>query len=211
MHICIPYSKKFTKIVLENIKNYNPKLVIIHSTVPVGTTKRIFNKYPHIVHSPIRGVHPNLFEGIKTFIKYIGSDDAKVGLEAYNHLHSLGIHCATVENSKTTELGKLLDTTYYGACIAFHGLANKLCKRFGLKFDDVMTDFNYTYNEGYRKLGKLNVNRPVLQPPQNNTIGGHCVIPNAMILLRHHSCNDDIVRAVLQYKGRKTTRRQYNN
>ena len=33
-----------------------------------------------------------------------------------------------------------------------------------LDFMEVMTKFNHTYNEGYKKLGKTNVGRPVHLP-----------------------------------------------
>ena len=45
-----------------------------------------------------------------------------------------------------------------------------------------MTKFNHTYNEGYKKLGKTYVVRPVLYP--TDKIGGHCIIPNAKLLPR---------------------------
>lgn len=85
-------------------------------------------------------------------------------------------------NSKT-EIGKIFDTTYYGVCIAWHGETEKICKKFGVNFKEAVTDFNQTYNEGYTKLGKKNVVRPVLYPPKGK-IGGHCIIPNAKILKR---------------------------
>ena len=84
--------------------------------------------------------------------------------------------------SKTTELGKLLSTTYYGLCIAWHGEMAKMCKKLKIDFDQTVTDFNKTYNQGYKKLKMPHVIRPVLYPPKNNKISGHCVIPNAKIL-----------------------------
>ena len=83
LHICLPWMKDFVKIVKKEIKNIRPKLVIIHSTIPVGTTKKIGGM---VVHSPIRGVHPHLYKGIKTFVKYIGADNKKAGKIAKKHL-----------------------------------------------------------------------------------------------------------------------------
>ena len=57
----------------------------------------------------------------------------------------------------------------------------KLCDQIGADFDEAVTDFNETYNSGYDQLGKKNVIRPVLFPP-DGPIGGHCVIPNAKLL-----------------------------
>ena len=182
LHICIPWSDNFINIVKKEIKEIKPKLTIIHSTVAPGTTKKIGGM---VVHSPVRGVHPYLYEGIKTFVKYIGADNKKAGEAAKKHLESLGIKTKLVYPSKTSELAKLFCTTYYGLCIAWHGEMAKICKKEKVNFNDVATELNKTYNEGYAKLGKKNVIRPVLFAPENG-IGGHCILPNAKILKEYY-------------------------
>jgi hypothetical protein len=196
LHICIPWSKDFIKIVGEEIRKIKPELTIIHSTVAPGTTKEIGGA---VAHSPVRGVHPKLYEGIRTFIKYVGVDDEKNGKLAKSHFEKLGIKTKIFMPSVTTELGKILDTTYYGVCIAWHGEMKKICDKFGVNFNDAVTDFNKTYNEGYKKLGKNNVLRPVLLPPELG-IGGHCVIPNAEILEDYFKSK--AVDLILEYKNR---------
>jgi len=171
LHICIPYTSDFVKIVKKEIKKIKPKLTIIHSTVAPGTTKKIG---PMAVHSPVRGIHPHLHKGIKTFVKYIGADSKKAGNMAKRHLENLGIKAKVFYPSTTTEIGKLLSTTYYKA----------------------VTDFNQTYNQGYKKLGKENVIRPVLYPPKNG-IGGHCIVPNAKILNKY--LKSKIINLILKY------------
>ena len=176
LNVCIPYTKDFVSIVkdLPTPKWYT----VIHSTVPVGTTEKFGHKF---LHSPVRGVHPNLYEGLKTFVKFIGGDEQLA--QAYSgHLKTLGIETHVCKDAKTTELSKLADTTYYGLCIAFTSDMKKLCDEYDLDFMEVMTKYNNTYNEGYKKLGKPNVIRPVLYP--TDKIGGHCVIPNAKLLPR---------------------------
>lgn len=186
LHICIPWNETFIDIVKKDLSLIKPSLAIIHSTVAPGATKKLTALFPKIaiVHSPVRGVHPYLYEGIRTFVKFIGAENKKAGLAAQKHLKSLGIKTVIVMPAAATELGKLLDTTYYGLCIAFHGEAKKMCDNIGVNFDDVMTKFNETYNEGYKKLGKKYVVRPVLQAPEGS-IGGHCILPNARILKKH--------------------------
>jgi len=89
MHVCIPDSHSFATIVLNYIDDYSPGLVIIHSTVAPGTTSKINRDIDtHVVHSPIRGVHPNLYEGIKTFVKNIGGELEASSL-AHKHMVSL--------------------------------------------------------------------------------------------------------------------------
>src|SRR5207248_2966594 len=67
---------------------------------------------------------------------------------------------------------------------AWHGEMKKLCENTNINFDEAVTDFNTTYNQGYVKLGKKNVVRPVLSAPKG-AIGGHCVIPNAKLLKKY--------------------------
>lgn len=185
LNVCIPY---FSKDMFEGslglaIEDTIPELIIIHSTVPVGTSEEF-----KAAHSPVRGVHPNLFEGIKTFVKYVGAADDYVGAEATKHLQELGLNVKRVKNSKTTELMKLLDTTYYGVCIEYHRFAKELCDKEDVDFEEVMTSANNTYNEGYTRLGKQNVVRPVLYPP-TDMIGGHCVEQNSLLLQKQYGTN----------------------
>lgn len=203
LHVCIPAkgnSAMFAAHVVPVIKKYcNTGLVIIHSTVPVGTTELIGKEHRLIVHSPVRGVHPNIAEGIKVFVKYIGADNPTAGRLAAEHLESLKINVKVVHKSRSTELLKLLDTTYYGLCIAFHAYASKLCLEEKVPPLMVLSHANYSYNTGYSILGKHNVIRPVLLPPENDKIGGHCIIPNAEILLRQFG-NDPVLQAILRHK-----------
>jgi hypothetical protein len=194
LHICIPWSDKFVNIVKAEIKKINPKITIIHSTVVPGTTKKIGGM---VVHSPVRGIHPYLYEGIKTFVKYIGADDKKAGEMAKSHLTALGIKAEVFYPSVTTELGKILDTTYYGVIIAWHKEMKKICDKYKVDFAQAVTEFNKTYNEGYTKLGKKNVVRPVLFV-DNKPIGGHCVVPNAEILNKNFK--SESLDLILKYK-----------
>ena len=73
----------------------------------------------------------------------------------------------------------------------------KICKKEKVNFDDVATEFNKTYNEGYSKLGMKNVIRPVLFAPEGG-IGGHCVVPNAKILKKHYKSK--ALDLVLEYE-----------
>ncbi len=197
LHVCIPFSPRFVSIVRNAMHKGHPGITIIHSTVAVGTTKKIGGM---VVHSPVRGVHPHLFEGIQTFVKFIGADNKIAARRAEHHLKSLGLRTKIFYPSKTTELGKLLDTTYYGLCIAFHGEMQRFCRKQGITFDDAVTEFNRTYNAGYKKLGMEHVIRPVLRAP-NPTIGGHCIIPNVQLLKK--TLKSKAFDLVLSYRPRK--------
>lgn len=193
LNICIPFIDNFISVVDEYIEKVKPRLTVIHSTVAPGTTEKINGR---VCHSPMRGLHPNLDLGMKTFLKYIGSEDYDAAVEYQAHLLGMNIESHICKNTKTTEYSKLLDTTYYGVCIAFHADVAKLCEDEKLDFDEVMTLYNNTYNDGYKKLGKDNVVRPVLYPTKK--IGGHCVVPNAKILKDY--LNTKTVQSILEYE-----------
>ena len=164
---------------------YKPEIVIIHSTVPVGITRKI-SKFS--VHSPIRGIHPYLESGIKTFTKYFGGFKAK---EAAKIFSDIGIKTKIFKNSETTELIKILDTTYYGWNIIFNKEVKKICDKYKLDFNEVYTIPNKDYNEGYAKLGMPYVIRPVLKYMPGK-IGGHCIVPNC------HFINSWITKTIIK-------------
>ena len=184
LNICIPFKSEdqFVNAVNPILSRYSPELTIIHSTIAPGITQLLSDVTgKFIVHSPIRGVHPHLYEGIKTFVKFIGSDDKQASDLASSHFNNLGIQAVICRSSRTTELGKLLSTTYYGLVIAWHGEMKRICDEFGVSFEEAVSIFNETYNDGYRSLGREDVVRPALYPPEGG-IGGHCIIPNVNIL-----------------------------
>lgn len=198
LHVALPGDlENFVDLVKENQSAYHPGVTIIHSTVPVGTTKQI----PGAVHAPVRGVHPNLKEGILTFVMYIGANDPKARDLAEQILTRLDIPISRMDNSDATELAKMASTTYYGVCIAYHAYMKKLCDQVGVSFVSVINDWNSTYNAGYTRLGKQNVVRPVLYPPPDDIIGGHCVVENAE-LLEEQFGDDPILSSILRHKKR---------
>lgn len=173
MHVCIPYSKNFKKIVLEYKEKFKPQYTIIHSTVPVGTSTDLI-----ALHSPIRGIHPKLKDGVKTFPKFIGGPTAS---ELADYFRKANIKVIIFDNPETTEALKLFDTEYYRTCIEFAHRVKKYCDKHGLNFSEVYTIPNMTYNEGYTKLDHPEYVRPVLQPIMTK-IGGHCLLPNKELI-----------------------------
>lgn len=181
LHVCLPYTDKFEKEVLKQIPKNKPKLVIIHSTVKPGATEQIFKKSGiPTVHSPVMGTHPNLAKDILNFKKIIGPTNKISAKLAASHLKNIGINTEIFNNSLESEIAKLLDTTYYGWNIIFAKIAWDLCQKSGVDFNNVYTQLNRIYNYGYSK-SRPNVIRPILKY-QQGPIGGHCIMPNAVIL-----------------------------
>lgn len=173
LHLCYPYSGSFISDTQAYIKQYKPKYTIIHSTVPLGTS-RICNA----LHSPIRGLHPHLVDGIKTFVKYIGGEQAS---EVADYFRRAGLKVCLFDKQETTEALKLFDTEYYKTCIKFAQRVKKYCDDCELNFSEIYRLPNITYNEGYTKLKHPEFIRPVLEPIMK-PIGGHCVEPNSKLL-----------------------------
>jgi hypothetical protein len=173
MHICFPHSDKFISYVKEYQKKYKPTYTVIHSTVPVGTSREC-----GAIHSPIRGVHPNLEGGIRTFVKFIGGKQASA---VADYFRRAGLKVMLFDDPETTEAMKLFDTEYYRHVIEFCQRVKRYCNEKGLNFHEVYTLANQTYNEGYTQLGHPEFVRPVLQPIMKE-IGGHCLLPNAKLI-----------------------------
>lgn len=190
VNICYPYSKNFVKITKDYIKHYKPKLTIIHSTVPVGTTRKVGGS---VVHSPVNGRHPNLEHGIKTFSKFIGGTRGEDSYGAEVFLKKAGIKVIHFASSEATELAKILCTTQYGWHLVFMKEVEKLCQKHNTPFHEVYNIWNLAYNEGYKQLGESQFNRPVLRPMKGK-IGGHCVLNNCKLL-------DTFVTKVVKSKG----------
>ncbi len=176
LHICIPGGlPDFDGIVRKYQKQYlaGGGLTVIHATVSLGTSDRL-----GAVHSPVRGIHPDLVGGIKTFVKYFGGSRAD---EAAKIFADLGITTKTAAKALDTEAGKLWDTTQYGWNIVLEKLIKKWCAENGVDFDLVYSDFNKTYNEGYEKLGHPEYKKYILKH-HDGKIGGHCVLQNCDLM-----------------------------
>lgn len=176
LHICIPYTENFVNIVKEYQKKFTPKYTIIHSTVPIGTSGLC-----NANHSPVRGVHPTMIDGILTFKKFIGGPDAFEIAEEFKR-HRISSMCT--RDSRQTEALKLLDTTQYGIQILINKQIHEFCEKNKLDFNFVYTLANETYNDGYIKLLRPEVVRPYLKYMEGK-IGGHCVVNNAILLQKY--------------------------
>lgn len=180
IHICIPYSEDFVEIVNEYVNRFEPELIIIHSTVPVGTCEKM-GLAEDVVYSPVRGIHPDLERGIRTFLKIFAGEKAK---EAALIFQQKGVPCsfATYDNAvRSLEAAKLWDTTQYGWNIVLEKAIHQYCVANGLEFKLVYTLFNETYNKGYEDLGHPEFKKYILKHIPGK-IGGHCVNANLDLL-----------------------------
>lgn len=171
LHICIPFKdfRSFKMVVNDYRDEYKPRHTIIHSTVPVGTSRKL-----KALHSPVRGIHPELEESLHTFVKYIGGKKAS---EVADYFRRAGIKVYLFDKQETTEMMKILSTTKYGIDIEFTKEVKRLSDKYNVPFE-AWTIWTNDYNEGYKKLGHPEYTRPNLVPIMKE-IGGHCVRQNA--------------------------------
>lgn len=176
LHVCIPYSLRFVTDVKAVMHIYEPDVVIVHSTVPVGTTRQIGL---NACHAPVRGQHNNLLEGLKTFSMPLGSVSNWGERRAFKHLVCLGILVDMWKSPEETELAKLLCLSRYLNDLAFYQNAERLCRAMGVD-RSILPKWTETYNAGYEGLDKSKM-RPDLDFP-DGVVGGACVIPVSKIL-----------------------------
>lgn len=173
LHVCIPWSEDFVAIVKGYVDEHTADLVVVHSTVEVGTCD------PHgWVHSPIRGRHPHLVAGIHAFTKHFGGARAA---EAAVLFDRVGIDVAVHPQAADTEAGKLWELVQYGIQIQVEKAIHAWCEENCVNFDVAYTAMAASYNEGWRALGEERFVRPVLEHIPG-PIGGHCVVANARLL-----------------------------
>lgn len=175
LHVALRYSESFKQIVQGYIQQARPNLVVIHSTVPVGTTKSFGDI---AVHSPNRGLHPNLAQSIRRFIKHVGGSRA---VEAAHIFNECGIWTKVYATSEITEAQHILSNTLYGINIMAAKEMNDFCRAHNLDYHEVVMEYTQTHNLGYRQMGMESKVRPIIYPPQGK-IGGHCIVQNAQLI-----------------------------
>lgn len=190
LNICFPYDKRHSiPGIFEHNVNYwqvrfLPQETVIHSTVPVGTSRRL-----GAIHSPVIGLHPNLSHSLLTFTKFLGGERAE---KVADHFRSTGMKVYLVKDQETTELMKILSTTYHALNVEWTKEVAAMCKDRDIPYE-AWTLWTDNYNRGYNELGYPEYTRPQLIPITTK-IGGHCLLPNARFIEE----NNEFARVILK-------------
>ena len=194
LHVCLPGElSEFMDITLNWINKIEGlKVVLVHSTVKPGTTKKIQEKSKiPVLFSPVRGVHKRFLDDIKKYTKFISSDEENIDPKIKLDLEKRFEKIDWMSTTKTAELAKILvDTTYYGWLINYAQITKMICEKENIDFDE-MWKFA---DEIHENLG----NRPKMYP---GIIGGHCVIPN-LNLIEYE--NMDIIKKINEMYKKST-------
>ena len=188
MHICIPCKDmaSFIKVVSSCYKKYNPKLLIINSTVPPRTTHFIAdvlqeykpNNKPDclIVHSPMFGTHHTkdiMKNQFNLYPHMIGPVTKEAGEITNQYFKSLKFDTTIYSSPLETEIMKIMETTYAGWMITFFNEFHRMALHYNAEFPEVVDAMIKTYYP--------NKNKPIWFP---SIIEGHCIMQNIDLLLK---------------------------
>lgn len=191
LQVCMPCGNpdKFAQIVADYVQQYKPKLAIVNSTVPPGTTLKVADKCKcEVVHSPARGVHitdEHMVWEMKRWPKYVGGATHKAGELAKTHFEKLGLTVKVLKSCRETELAKIFETTYRALMIVGFQEMHRIARANGADFNDTVDFLEDTHRQ--------RLDRPIMFP---GFIGGHCLIPNTQLLLKSYDSN--VLRFILE-------------
>jgi len=208
IHICIPFSERFIPNVISLSKKFNPKGVVIHSTISPLTTKKIQKLLSvPVIYSATRGVHKRMLNDLKRYTKFYAIDQkflkSKWASSEFTKLmKKCGIRTKQMKDPLTLELAKIVvDTSYYGWLINYAQLSNLIATKYGVNYDEM-----WSFSDEIHKFLR---NRPKMFP---GFIGGHCVIPNLELikedsLYQIYKINNMYAKKV---KNSKSIRKKYD-
>lgn len=175
MHVCYPGDiADFVGVTAVYARRYQPEVVVIHSTVPVGTTRAIQERVSvPAVHSPVRGKHARMESELLHYTKFVGATDVESAARVQRALEQAGMRTRRLASPEATELAKLTETTYLGLLVAFAQDVDRMANEAGVSYDEVVSF--------YEQIGYLPSTRYF-----PGVIGGHCVMPNIALLKRMH-------------------------
>ena len=211
IHICFPYNNNFISEVKKYFNKFQPKIIIIHSTVEVGTTQKIIKKlnFKVIVHSPIIGQHDKLPASIRIFTKFLGIDYPSTKIKDDNlseflqkYFKELDIHTVIYKDSRLTEIAKMLCLFQYGMHNLVANEAKRMCDQFDLDYNKAVLFWNETYNQGYNtfRTGINNYERPLLIPNIEDGFGNTSIIPVNKMLYKQ--TKNQMVKQIIKYNNK---------
>jgi UDP-N-acetyl-D-mannosaminuronate dehydrogenase len=178
LHVAIPVTTKFNSNLVQLYKKFKPDCIVIHSTIPPGTTEKLQKKLDSpIIYSATRGIHKRMLKDLKRYTKFFAISNSapkkQWAIKTFSKkMKNYGIKTKQMSKPETLELAKILcDTSYLGWLINYSQITNVIAKNFGVNYDE-MWKFS---DEIHKILG----NRPKMYP---GYIGGHCVIPNLELI-----------------------------
>jgi len=161
LHVCLPFTDTFIDDVMVWIAQYEPVLVVIHSTVMPGTTRVVYEAVQShqmscsVVVAPTTGEHPHLGEQLLTYLKVLGGLPDGASDMAAIALMSAGFRVAAFTTPEDVEWGHLLGLAREGLDVAWTQGIQSLCQRESLNLKHVLYGWTEMENEGRLHLKQL--------------------------------------------------------
>lgn len=183
LHVCFPQTERFAEYVVGYISTYNPRCVIIHSTLTPGMTRYLGetlkasdipkSKIPALVYSPVRGnIKEGMLQGLRQYTKFFSlmvPGILDIGPEIVEqYLQEIGFKTEYVKDVESLEWAKILDLGLYGLSIAYYQELERIVTDNELDYNTIRNFIESTpkESEGYAQ-------RVV---HYGGFIGGHCVM-----------------------------------
>jgi hypothetical protein len=131
MHICIPYSPRFLRTVVDYGNTYKPNIIIIHTTCAIGTTRKIDRAIKNlsrciVVHASVNCRHPNTEADIRKYDMFVGALNDDEGNIACDYIERFGIITYLCDTPESSEFNKIAGTEYCKTIVEFFGVLKEL-------------------------------------------------------------------------------------
>jgi len=174
LHIAIPFTDSFMRTVENAERIFTPDIMIIHSTVSPGTSKKL-----SCLYSPIMGRHDDDFKNnVKMYRKFIAGDKGQfdtIKSEFKLEAEYWGDNTNELEYSKVMSTNRM----YWDLILQKHMQDD--CKTHGYDFTQVYTRWTDNYNAGIR-VKHDNWARPIYSKMETDKPQGHCLGANIHLL-----------------------------
>ena len=174
-------------------------ILIIESTIPVGTTKEIkklivnYNSKLHkmcFAHCPERVLPGNIIFEIKNNPRIVGGSSKKDSREVKNFFSSFVTGEIIETTSNIAEMCKLTENSFRDVNIAFANELSIICKKFNMNVNDVI------------KIANLHPRVNILNPGIG--VGGHCIPVDPWFLIHKFQKETHLLQTARLVNMKKT-------
>ena len=147
---CIKYIIKAAQQVANNMQN--GALVILRSTVKIGTTRDIIkpillntNKSFQIAFCPERTIEGQALQELRELPQIIGTDDTVTFKRVEDFFSKVTKTVLHVQPLESAEIIKLVDNSYRDVFFGFANEVTRICNAFGVDANEVINKGKYNY------------------------------------------------------------------
>ncbi len=174
--------------------------IILESTSPVGTTKKIFelilkktgfkNDEVFLAYCPERVLPGNILYELKNNERIIGGINKKSSLKVRNIYKSICVSEIRITDARTAELVKIVENSYRDVNIAFSNELSILADELGINVYELIS---FTNNHP-----RVNILKP------GCGVGGHCIAVDPWFLISKFPDHSNIMRLARDLNNNKT-------